>query len=312
MISSNKPDITIVDVSPRDGLQNEQRVFSTEEKLELIDLGLAAGVTRVEVTSFVNPKRVPQMADADALCEEMPRRAGVEYIGLVLNLRGAERALAADLDEFGAVCVASDTFAMKNQGQTRIGSGESAAEVVALAKENGKRASVTIAASWGCPFEGEVPHDNVLELAKLAAEAGADEISLADTIGVGDPWSVRELFGKVRDVTGEIPLRAHFHNTRNTGIANAFAAIESGVTTLDASFGGIGGCPFAPAATGNIPLEDLLYMLDRGGFETGLDLDAAITAGQWLADKLPGRVPAMLIRAGGFPAGERAGEPRAA
>ncbi len=299
-----KTAISIVDVSPRDGLQNEQRVFSTEEKLELIELGLAAGIKRVEATSFVNPKRVPQMADADSLCEHMPRHDGVEYIGLVLNLRGAERALAANLDEFGAVCVASDTFAMKNQGQTRIGSGESAAGIVALAKDNGKRASVTIAASWGCPFEGEVPHENVLELAKMAADAGADEIALADTIGVGDPWSVRELFSKVRDVTGDIPLRAHLHNTRNTGIANAFAAIEAGVTTLDASFGGIGGCPFAPAATGNIPLEDLLYMLQRGGFETGVDLDASIKAGQWLADRLPGRVPAMLIRAGGFPEGQ--------
>ncbi|MEL7198549.1 MAG: hydroxymethylglutaryl-CoA lyase [Pseudomonadota bacterium] len=299
-----KPAITLVDVSPRDGLQNEQRVFTTQEKLDLIDLGIGAGIKRVEVTSFVNPKRVPQMADADQLCADMPRREGVEYIGLVLNMRGAERALAADLDEFGAVCVASDTFAGKNQGQTRVESGESSAAIVALAKEHGKRASVTIGASFGCPFEGEVPHENVVELAKMAADAGADEISLADTIGVGDPWAVRDLFGKVREVTGDTPLRAHFHNTRNTGIANAFAAIEAGVTTLDASFGGIGGCPFAPAATGNISMEDLLYMLERGGYETGVSLDHSIAAGQWLADKLPGRVPAMLIRAGGFPTGE--------
>ncbi len=293
--------IEIVDVSPRDGLQNEQRVFSTREKLELIDLGLRAGVKRVEVTSFVNPKRVPQMAGAEEVCEGLPKRDEVDYIGLVLNMRGAERAVAAGLDELGAVCVASDTFAGKNQGQTRNESGHSAAAIVALAKEYGKRSSVTIGAAWGCPFEGEVPAENVLELARIAAEAGADEISLADTIGVADPWRVTSLFNQLRVVTGDIPLRAHFHNTRNTGMANAYAAIEAGVTTLDASFGGIGGCPFAPAATGNIPLEDLLYMAERAGIKTGMDLARSIEAGQWLAERLQGRTPGMLIRAGAFP-----------
>ena len=296
-----KPDIEIVDVSPRDGLQNEKRLFSIDEKLELIDLGLRAGIKRVEVTSFVNPKRVPQMADADEVCARLPIRDEVQYIGLVLNMRGAERALASGIDELGAVCVASESFALKNQGQTRLDSGTSAADIVALAKEHSKRSSITIAAAWGCPFEGEVPYDNVVELAQIAADAGADEIALADTIGVGDPWSVAELFAKVRSVTGAIPLRAHFHNTRNTGLANAQAAITAGVCTLDASFGGIGGCPFAPKATGNIPLEDLLYMVERGGFETGLNLARSIEAGQWLADRLEGRTPGMLIKAGGFP-----------
>jgi hydroxymethylglutaryl-CoA lyase len=293
--------VEIVDVSPRDGLQNEQRVFSTDEKLALIELGLRAGVKRMEVTSFVNPKRVPQMADAEAVCEKLPVLDDVSYIGLVLNLKGAERAIAAGLDELGAVCVASDTFAGRNQGQTRIESGQSAAAIVELAKSHGKRSSVTIAAAWGCPFEGEVARESVVELARIAADAGADEISLADTIGVADPWNVSTLIDAIRTVTGDIPLRAHFHNTRNTGIANAYAAISAGVTTLDASFGGIGGCPFAPSATGNIPFEDLLYMLQRGGYETGLDLDRSIEAGRWLAERLQGRTPGMLIKAGSFP-----------
>lgn len=294
--------IEIVEVSPRDGLQNEKTLFSTDEKLKLIDFALAAGTKRIEVTSFVNPKRVPQMADAAELSKRLPQRHDVDYIGLVLNHKGAERAIDAGLDELGAVCVASDVFATKNQGQTRLSSGKSAADIVKFAKTEGRRATVTIGASWGCPFEGEVPHENVVELAKMAADAGADEIALADTIGVGDPWNVEVLFEKVGTAVGAVPLRAHLHNTRNTGLANAHAAIGAGVRTLDASFGGIGGCPFAPAATGNIPTEDLIYMLDRGGFSTNTDLDSAISAGKWLAEKLDGRAPGMLIKAGVFPA----------
>lgn len=297
--------IDVVEVSPRDGLQNEQTVFSVEQKLRLIDLALAAGAKRIEVTSFVNPKRVPQMADADEVARRLPARDDVTYIGLVLNDRGAERALDAGLDELGAVCVASDVFAEKNQGQTRLESGASAARIVSLAKARGKRATVTIGASFGCPFEGDVPHENVLELAKIASEAGADEIALADTIGVGDPWNVEALFEKARGVVGDIPLRAHFHNTRNTGLANAYAAVKAGVRTLDASLGGIGGCPFAPAATGNIPTEDLVYMLHRAGFETGVDLGAAIAAAAWLSEKLQGRTPGMLMKAGIFPPADK-------
>lgn len=293
--------IDIVEVSPRDGLQNEKTPFSTPEKLELINFALKAGVKRIEVTSFVNPKRVPQMADADEVASGLPKRDEVCYTGLVMNQRGAERAIAAGLDELGAVCVASDIFAQKNQGQSRFGSGQSAAEIVKLAHGNGLRGTVTIGASWGCPFEGEVPHAHVVELASMAADAGADEISLADTIGVGDPWNVELLFEKVRAVTGDIPLRAHFHNTRNTGFANAAAAVRAGVRILDASFGGIGGCPFAPAATGNIATEDLIYMLHRGGMKTNIDIEVAIKAGAWLAEKLQGRAPGMLMRAGGFP-----------
>lgn len=293
--------IEIVDVSPRDGLQNEQTVFTTDEKLRLIDFAISAGLRRIEVTSFVNPKRVPQMADADELSKRLPKNNDIDFIGLVLNMKGAERAVAAGFDELGAVSVASDSFAQKNQGQTRLESGKIAASIVAMAKAEGKRCSVTIGASFGCPFEGNVPHQNVIELAEIAAEAGADEISLADTIGVGDPWNVEALFEKVRAVTKDIPLRAHFHNTRSTGIANAYAAIKAGVRTFDASFGGIGGCPFAPGATGNVPLEDLIYMLHRGGLVTGVDLPKSIAAAQWLSKKLPGRVPGMLLKAGVFP-----------
>lgn len=293
--------VEIVEVSPRDGLQNEQVHFTCDEKIKLIEYALAAGMKRIEVTSFVNPKRVPQMADADELSRRLPRRDDVQYIGLVLNKKGAERAIDAGLDELGAVCVASETFAQKNQGQSRLGSGESAAAIVKLAHEKGLRGTVTIGASFGCPFEGEVPHEDVIELAIIAVDAGADEISLADTIGVGDPWRVQILFEKLRDAVKGVPLRAHFHNTRNTGFANAYAAYEVGVRTFDSSFGGIGGCPFAPAATGNIATEDLIYMLSRGAISTNVKIEEAIAAGKWLSEKLQGRAPGMLMRAGSFP-----------
>jgi hydroxymethylglutaryl-CoA lyase len=293
--------VEIVEVGPRDGLQNETVVVGTAAKVELINRAVAAGIRRIEVASFVNPKRVPQMADAEDVLKALPQRAGVHYIGLVLNRRGFERAQAARCSEIGMAVVASDTFNQRNQGATTDESVAAWLDIAAAARAAGIRAQVTISAAFGCPFEGEVPVARVVELARRVAEARPTEIALADTIGVGVPSQVTELLGEVRAAVPGIPLRCHFHNTRNTGLANAYAAVEAGVGALDASIGGIGGCPFAPAATGNIPTEDLVYMLSRMGVATGIDLEALIATGRWLQDQLGRPVPGMLVKAGSFP-----------
>ena len=294
--------VEIVEVGARDGLQNEPEIVSTATKVELIKAALAAGVRRIEVASFVNPRRVPQMADAEAVVAALPASGDATYIGLVLNERGAQRALLTAVDELGAVAVASDSFGVRNQGQTSQESVAVACEIVAMAKAAGRSGQVTISAAFGCPFEGEVDPAHVVEIAAQLAKAGPREIALADTIGVGVPTQVRDLIGRVRAVIGDIPIRAHFHNTRNTGLANAWAALEAGVATLDSSLGGLGGCPFAPKATGNIPTEDLLYLLHRSGVETGIDLDAMITAAHRLSEATGKALPAMVSRAGNFPA----------
>jgi hydroxymethylglutaryl-CoA lyase len=293
--------VTIVDVSPRDGLQNEDTLLDTATKLALIERLVAAGVKRIEATSFVHPDRVPQMADAEAVMAGVPRHEGVSYIGLVLNRRGLERALAAEVDEVNAVVVASDTFNRRNQGVSTERSLEDWTAIAADAHAAGIRASVTIAAAFGCPFEGEVPASRVLEIAGAALEAGPDELAVADTIGVGVPRQVHTLAEGLHAHRGEVPLRIHLHNTRNTGYANAVAAVDAGFATLDASVGGIGGCPFAPAATGNIATEDLTYLLDRQGVPTGLDLSRLSAAGTWIAEQLGHDAPALLGRAGPFP-----------
>ena len=296
--------IEIVEVSPRDGLQNEPELLSTDTKLELIDRAVAAGIGRLEVTSFVNPKRVPQMADADEIMARLPARDDVTYIGLVLNQRGFDRAAAAGCKEVNYALVASDAFSQRNQGTT-IEQGVAVYDgIAAAAKDAGIRCSVTISAAFGCPFQGEVAPKRVIELAEHCAGQPTAEIALADTIGVAVPSQVTELVGEVAKRAGDIPLRCHFHNTRNTGIANAYAAVEAGVSALDASIGGIGGCPFAPAATGNIPTEDLVYMLNRMGVETGVDTDGLIETAAWLEEQLGRAVPAMLGRAGNFPPAE--------
>ncbi|MFV3126843.1 hydroxymethylglutaryl-CoA lyase [Niveispirillum sp. KHB5.9] len=293
--------IEIVEVSPRDGLQNEAVQVSTADKVELINRAIAAGARRIEVTSFVNPKRVPQMADAEAVLAALPKDNGVSYIGLALNGRGFDRALAAGASEVNYVLVASDTFSQRNSGAPTLETLAGWAEVAAAARAAKVATSITIGASFGCPFEGEVPVVRVVEIARRAAEHGTDEIALADTIGVASPTDVVERFNAVAAALPGIRLRAHFHNTRNTGIANAYAAVTAGVTVLDSSLGGIGGCPFAPAATGNIPTEDLVYMLDRMKIETGIDLPAAIGAAKWLEGVIGRPNPAMLGRAGIFP-----------
>ena len=302
----SKRDITIVEVGPRDGLQSEPEVLPTASKVMFIKKAIDAGIRRLEVASFVHPKRVPQMADAEALIEKLPRRDDVSYIGLIMNERGLDRALATKIHEIGMVVVASDTYNRKNQG---VGTDESVSawhSISARAKDHGLKANIMISSAFGCPYEGEVKVERVVELAKHVVEAGPAELGIADSIGVAVPDQVADLLGRVREVVGDIPLRCHFHNTRNTGLANAQSAVAAGVAYLDASIGGIGGCPFAPAATGNIPTDDLLYMLDRSGVQTGVSLQKIIEISQWLERELGRDVPALLPKAGVFPSGQAA------
>lgn len=295
--------IEIVEVGPRDGLQSEARVLPTETKVEFVRRLVAAGLPRIEVASFVNPKRVPQMADAEAVLAELNSTApSARYIGLVLNRKGFDRALAAGCTEVGMAIAATETFSQRNQGCS-VDEGVAAwLEIATAARAAGIRAQITISTAFGCPFEGEVPASHVRELALRLAEGEPDEIAVADTIGVAVPTQVTELIPRLREALPVTRLRAHFHNTRNTGLANAYAAVQAGVRALDASCGGIGGCPFAPAATGNIPTEDLIYMLHRMGFETGVDLPALLETSRWLQGKLEHPVPGMVVKAGLFPA----------
>ena len=297
--------IEIVEVGPRDGLQNEKVQFSTENKVALIERLIAAGARRIEAVSFVNPKRVPQMADAEAVMAAVPRRADVKYIGLVMNARGFERALACGVDEVNCVVVASDTFNRRNQGVGTDDSIKTLGEIAAAARGANMPLSVVVAAAFGCPFEGEMPIGRLVDVLDKIAEHAPREVALADTIGVGAPNEVTERFAAVKRLMPEAVLRAHFHNTRNTGLANAYSAVAAGVTALDASVGGMGGCPFAPAATGNIPTEDLCYMLERMGVDTGLSVPALIEVSRWLEAQLGRGVPALLGRAGMFPPRER-------
>lgn len=294
--------IEMVEVAPRDGLQNEKTLIATADKIALIERAIAAGSRRIEVTSFVNPKAVPQMADAEAVCEGLPERDDVTFIGLVMNARGATRALATGrIDQLGAVAVSTDSFAMANQGQTSDGSVDAAKEIIALSQAAGKSGQVTIGASFGCPFEGEVAQDRVVAMAIALAEAGPVEIGLADTIGVGNPAQVASLVSKVRAAVPHIPVRVHFHNTRGTGLANVWAAIAAGAVTVDASIGGLGGCPFAPGAAGNVSTEDVVYMLERAGVRTGLDLSALVSANHWLGEIMQRTLPGMVAKAPPFP-----------
>jgi hydroxymethylglutaryl-CoA lyase len=294
--------IEIIEVGPRDGLQNQDAILSTEDKVAMIGRLVDAGARRLEVASFVNPTRVPQMADAEAVIAGLPEREDVTYIGLVLNARGVERALQTKIDEVGAVAIATDSFGLRNQKQTWRESVGVSIDIIERAKKAGLRAQATISVAFGCPFEGEVPLARVIEMARSIAKAGPHEIAVADTVGVGVPSQVKEMIAALREAVPGMPLRCHFHNTRNTGLANAFAAAEMGVDRLDASVGGIGGCPFAPAATGNIGTEDLIYMLHRSGFETGYDLAKLNAMAPWLAGRLNlSGLPAMVSRTDPFP-----------
>jgi hydroxymethylglutaryl-CoA lyase len=294
--------VEMVEVGPRDGLQNEAAIVSTADKLQLIRRAIDYGMRRIEVTSFVNPKKVPQLADAEELVAMLPDRDDVTWICLVLNRRGAERALATGrIDERGAVCVTSHSFGIRNQGQSSDESLAAAMEIVALAKEAGRSGQITIATAFGCPFEGRVAIDRVVEMAKRAADAAPREIALADTIGVGVPAQVSEMVGRVREAVGDLPVRVHFHNTRGTGIANVWASVNEGAATVDASLGGLGGCPFAPGAAGNVATEDVIYMLEQSGVRTGVMLPQVVDAAGWLAGVMARPLPAMVSKAPAFP-----------
>lgn len=291
--------VEIVEVGPRDGLQNESRELDTDAKVEYAERAFAAGVRRVELTSFVHPRAVPRMADAEDVFAGVPAREGRVRSALVLNLRGVERAVAAGADDLNCVLVASETFSRRNQ---RMGVEETLAEIGRMISAVDLPVCVTIATAFGCPFEGRVEEGRVLALAAEVADLGAGEISLADTIGVGTPDQVSRLLQGLAEVAPGVRRRAHFHNTRSTGYANAVAAVAAGVDALDAATGGIGGCPFAPGATGNIATEDLLYLLRGMGVGTGVSVPAVVENAQWLQGKLGGSpLPGQLARAGDWP-----------
>lgn len=298
--------VEIIEVSPRDGIQNDEKILTTAVKLELIQRAVDAGADRIEATSFVNPKRVPQMADADEVARGLPRGTKTKFIGLTLNRRGFDRAAAARLDEANFVVVATDMFNLRNQGVPTEESIRAFGDIMHDAP-CGIRVGVTIGAAFGCPFEGEVPLERLMHVVEACVAHNPQEIGLADTIGVAVPQDVTRRVTAVRRAFPDIAVRLHLHNTRNTGIANAWAGLEAGARSLDASFGGVGGCPFAPRATGNIATEDLIYMLDRSGVRTNMSLDAAIETALWLEAQLGKPVPGQLMKAGGFPKSE-AGE----
>lgn len=297
-------EIDIVEVGPRDGLQNESVHVATGDKIELIARMIDAGARRLEVASFVNPVRVPRMSDAEAVIAGLPDRKDVSYIGLCLNRRGVERAAATrdggrrGVDEIGCVVVASDAFGIANQKQTAL---ESVAEGVAMiraGRAEGFVPQVTIAVAFGCPFEGAVDADRVVAMAERLAEAEAVEIAVADTIGVAVPQQVAEMIGRLRDrLPPQIRLRGHFHDTRATGIANVWAAVQAGVRVIDSSLGGLGGCPFAPGATGNVATEDVAYLFERSGVKTGIELDRAIATNRWFAGVIGRELPSAVARA---------------
>jgi isopropylmalate/homocitrate/citramalate synthase len=288
----------IREVGPRDGLQNEQEVVPPETRAQLVRRLADAGLTRIEAASFVNPERVPQMEGAEEVVAALEPRDGVVYAGLALNERGYERLRETGLEEVSFALAATESFSQRNAGASVEESIAAAETIVARAREDGIRASLTISVAFGCPFEGPVDPDHVVEIAERLAATEADELVLADTIGVATPTQVRSLLERAAAL-GK-PVGGHFHNTRNTGFANAYAALEAGVTMLDASVGGLGGCPFAPKATGNIATEDLVYLLEGEGIETGVDLEALIAVSEWLEELLGRRLEGYVYRAGPF------------
>ena len=279
----------LCDVGPRDGLQNEPDVLPPSVRAELVNMLAAAGLPRVEAVSFVRDDRVPQMAGAEAVVDALGRRDGTAYAGLVLNEQGYDRLRATGLDRVNVTLAATDSFSQRNANATVA---DAAARVERILDAADRPATVTISVAFGCPFEGRVDPDVVVALAERFRRA--DEVVLADTIGVGTPKQVRALTERVVALGGTVG--GHFHNTRNTGYANAVAALDAGATVLDASIGGLGGCPFAPRATGNIATEDLVYLLEGDGVSTGVDLDALVAISQWLEQLLGRQLPGQVYR----------------
>jgi len=293
--------IQIVEVGPRDGLQNDSADLTTEQKIEFIQRLEACGVTRVEAGSFVSPRAVPKMADSPEIFRDLEKTAGRSRIALALNEKGMRRAIDAEADEINFVLVASETFGKRNQGMTPEESAAMLDQCAPLAHEVGIPLSATISVAFGDPYDGEVDSVIVEDLARRAVAAGVVELALGDTIGVATPWAVRAMTERLKAAIPETALRMHFHDTRGLGPANVFAAVEAGVDIVDASCGGIGGCPFAPAATGNVATEDIVYMLERAGFETGIDLAQMIETARWLETVLGHSISSSLSRAGTFP-----------
>jgi isopropylmalate/homocitrate/citramalate synthase len=288
--------VTICDVGPRDGLQNEERTLEPSVRAELVNRIAAAGVPKVEAVSFVSAERVPQMAGAEDVVAGIDRREGVAYSGLVLNEKGYERFAATGLEELHFTLAATESFNKRNANRSVD---ESVEELARMRTES--PVSVSISVSFGCPFEGEVDPQDVLRLAERLVDAGADEVLFADTIGVGVPRQVRELLGSASGL--DVPVGLHLHDTRNTALANAYAGLEAGATVFEASVGGLGGCPFAPRATGNVATEDLVYLFHGEGLETGIDLDALVGVAEWLEGVLGRPLPGRVYRAGASVAG---------
>ena len=291
--------LIVCDVGPRDGLQNEAKTFGPGVRAELCDRLAAAGIKRIEAASFVNPKLVPQMAGAEDVMAALHRKPGTVYAGLVLNEKGYERAISAGVDELHYAFSAADEFGRRNQNATTDDGLKTALALVARARSDRVPVTVTVSVAFGSPFDGPVAPQRVLQIVERLMAVPPDEICLADTIGVGVPAQVHELVRGARELGAAVG--AHFHNTRNTGYANAIAALEEGVVALDASVGGAGGCPFAPKATGNIATEDLAYLLRGQGIDVGIDLDALVATSRWLGVQLGKDLPGMLARAGDYP-----------
>src|SRR2546427_801724 len=291
--------LIVCDVGPRDGLQNEAKILEPSVRADLCDRLAAAGLKRMEAASFVNPKLVPQMGGAEDVMAALHRKHGTVYAGLVLNEKGYDRAVAAGVDEIHYALSAADEFGRRNQNATTEEGLKTALALVARARSDRMPVTVTVSVAFGSPFDGPLPSSRVLQIVERLMAVPPDEICLADTIGVGVPSQVHELVRGAR-ATGAA-VGAHFHNTRNTGYANAVAALEEGVVSLDASVGGAGGCPFAPKATRNIATEDLVYLLRGLGVETGIDLDALLATSRWLGAQLGKELPGMLARAGDYP-----------
>ena len=293
--------VDIREVSLRDGLQIEKPI-PLSAKLELLAAVAATGVREVEATAFVSPSKVPSMADAAELAAQLHDYPDIEFSALVASPNGAKRAIAAGLRSIEYVVSTSDTFSNANVGRSSAQATGQIDDIVAIAHDSDVTVEVVVATAWDCPFEGPTPPQRVLDIAAAARDRGVDRFSIADTIGTATPGRVSSLIAALRPVIGDLPLGGHFHNTRGAGLASAYAAVSSGVTRLDASVGGLGGCPFAPGATGNIATEDLVYMLERAGIETGLDLDRLIETGAWIGERLGKAAPSALTRAGVFPA----------
>jgi isopropylmalate/homocitrate/citramalate synthase len=296
--------IEIVEVGPRDGLQNETQILSPSVRIELTKKLVTAGIKRIEAVSFVNPARVPQMAGAEEVIAGLEPHSGVFYAGLVLNEKGFDRAIAAGVRDIRYAFPVTESFCQRNQNSSVQAATELAATLTRKAREENVNFGVILSTAFGCPFEGRVSVSQVLKVAEKVLETPPDELILADTIGVGNPVRVRELFKSLEHHVTNRPslnLGAHFHNTRNTGYVNAIAAIESGARVLDSSIGGLGGCPFAPNATGNIATEDLVYLLEEMGFQTGINLEALIEVSNWLETVMGRKLPGMVYKAGGFP-----------